>query len=135
MHDISVTNPEIAKMTTLRELEAKKDSFPDHDVKAYHLHPAKSADIVRSFSEVPADVDIIVQQHHERPNGSGFPRGLLFNYIAPLSSLFIVAHDLTQNILDKREKFSLPVYLAENKRQLNKGNFKRVISALEKVKI
>jgi hypothetical protein len=80
-------------------------------------------------------VDIIVQQHHERPNGSGFPRGLLFNYISPLSSLFIVAHDLTQEILFKRASFSLPNFIVEKKAVLNQGNFKKVFAALEKVKL
>ncbi|GHU65035.1 hypothetical protein FACS1894123_10680 [Bacteroidia bacterium] len=135
MHDISLTNAEIAKINTLRDLEAKRKSFPAEDAKSYHLHPAKSADVVRSFKEVPADVDIIVQQHHERPNGSGFPRGLLFNYISPLSSLFIVAHDLTQEMLFKRGSFNLAAFLADKKPQYNQGNFKKVIAALEKVKL
>jgi len=135
MHDISVTNPEIAKINTLRELETKKKGFTADEVKNYHLHPAKSADVVRSFKEVPADVDIIVQQHHERPNGGGFPRGLLFNYISPLSSLFIVAHELAQEILFKRANFKLPGFIAEKKQHFNQGNFKKVFAALEKIKL
>lgn len=135
MHDVSLKNPEIAKINTLRELEEKKAAFPEDEVRSYHLHPAKSADVVRSFKEVPADVDIIVQQHHERPNGSGFPRGLMFNYISPLSSLFIVAHELTQEILFKRAAFTLPVFIESKKPHFNQGNFKKVFAALEKVKI
>lgn len=133
MHDISVRNPELAKVNTLRELEAKKKAFPEDEVKSYHLHPAKSADTVRSFKEVPADVDIIVQQHHERPNGSGFPRGLLFNYISPLSSLFIVAHELTQELLFRRATFKLETFIDDNRKHFNQGNFKKVMAALEKV--
>ncbi len=135
MHDISVTNPELAKINTLRELEAKKQGFPPEEAKAYHLHPARSADIVRSFSEVPADVDNIVQQHHERPNGSGFPRGLLFNYISPLSSLFIVSHDLAQEILFKRAAFNLEKFVDERRGIFNQGNFKKVMAALEKIEL
>lgn len=135
MHDISLQNPEIAKVNTLRELEERKKQYPEADVKNYHLHPAKSADVVRAFKEVPSDVDIIVQQHHERPNGAGFPRGLLFNYISPLSSLFIVAHELTQEILSKRTNFALPQFLTDKKPLFNQGNFKKVIAALEKAKL
>ena len=135
MHDISLKHPELAKVNTLRELDEKKAAFPPEDSKQYHLHPAKAADVVRSFKEVPSDVDIIVQQHHERPNGSGFPRGLLFNYISPLSSLFIVAHDLAQAILFKRASFSLAGWVTEKKPFFNQGNFKKVMAALEKVKL
>lgn len=135
MHDISLTNAEIAKIGTLRELEDRKADFSSEEVKNYHLHPAKSADVVRSFQEIPADVDVIVMQHHERPNGGGFPRGLAHNYVAPLSALFIVAHDLTQAILEKGESFNLPLFVDERKSQFNQGNFKKVLAALEKMKL
>lgn len=135
MHDISVKHPELAKINTLRELDEKKAGLPAEEAKQYHLHPAKAADVVRSFKEVPSDVDIIVAQHHERPNGSGFPRGLLFNYIAPLSSLFIISHELAQSILFKRSSFNLPAWVVEKKPFFNQGNFKKVMAALEKVKL
>lgn len=135
MHDISVTEPELARINTLKELAEKGSSFSEESVKSYHLHPARSADMVRSFKEIPADVDVIVQQHHERPNGSGFPRGLSHNYIAPLGAVFIVAHDMAQYILEERENFNLAHFVDEKKPFFNQGNFKKVIVALEKVKL
>ncbi|MGE3260971.1 MAG: HD-GYP domain-containing protein [Bacteriovoracia bacterium] len=135
MHDISLSHPELAKINSLQELEQSKAQFPEEAVKSYHLHPAKSADVIRSFQEIPPDVDLIVLQHHERPTGGGFPRGLAHNYIAPLSALFIVSHELTQEILAQQEKFSLPNFILDRKRFFNQGNFKKVMAALEKVKI
>lgn len=135
MHDISLSHPELAKINSLQELEQSKAQFPEEAVKSYHLHPAKSADVIRSFQEIPPDVDLIVLQHHERPTGGGFPRGLAHNYIAPLSALFIVSHELTQEILAHQEKFSLPNFILDRKRFFNQGNFKKVMAALEKVKI
>lgn len=135
MHDISVPDPNLGRINTLRELDEKKAEFDPENVKVYHLHPAKSADVVRSFKEIPADVDLIVQQHHERPNGSGFPRGLAHNYIAPLGAVFIVAHDLTQAILEQRDDFRLEDFVDDKKPLYNQGNFKKVMVALEKVKL
>lgn len=135
MHDISVTNPKLARINTLKELEAKKAEFTVDEIKGYHLHPAKSADVVKSFQEIPADVDVIVLHHHERPNGSGFPRGLSHNYIAPLAAVFIVAHEMVQDIMDKKEKFSMPDFVTSKKPFYNQGNFKKVMVALEKVKL
>ncbi|RZA08336.1 MAG: hypothetical protein EOP11_05120 [Proteobacteria bacterium] len=135
MHDISVPDPLIGRVNTLRELEERRSEFDEEIAKVYHLHPAKSADVVRSFKEIPADVDLIVAQHHERPNGSGFPRGLAHNYIAPLAAVFIVAHDLAQSILDQRDDFRLADFVDEKKPFYNQGNFKKVMVALEKVKI
>jgi HD-GYP domain-containing protein (c-di-GMP phosphodiesterase class II) len=135
MHDISLSHPELAKINSLAELEEKKSNFPEEAVKNYHLHPAKSADVVRAFQEIPPDVDLIVLQHHERPGGGGFPRGLAHNYIAPLSAVFIVAHELTQNILAQKENFSLPTFITEYKKVFNQGNFKKVMTALDKIKV
>jgi HD-GYP domain-containing protein (c-di-GMP phosphodiesterase class II) len=135
MHDITITDPELAKVSTLKDLEKIRDKFSAEDVKNYHLHPAKSADVVRSFKEIPADVDLIVQQHHERPNGGGFPRGLAHNYISPLGALFIVAHELTITILEKKEDFDLVKFLSEKKPFFSMGNFKKVMAALEKITV
>lgn len=135
MHDISLTHPDLAKINSLTELEEKKSSFPEDAVKSYHLHPAKSADVVRAFQEIPPDVDLIVLQHHERPTGGGFPRGLAHNYIAPLSAVFIVAHEMVQAILAEKERFNLPLFVNEKKKFFSQGNFKKVMTALEKVKV
>lgn len=135
MHDIAVTDPKIAAINTLRELESRKAEFPEELVSAYHSHPAKAAEMIRDMQEIPADVDQIVHHHHERPNGSGFPRGLSQNYIAPLSVLFIVAHELAQEILASEAGFSLPRFVEEKKPAYNTGNFRKVMAALEKVKL
>jgi HD-GYP domain-containing protein (c-di-GMP phosphodiesterase class II) len=135
MHDVSVTDPELAKINSMKELEGKRSAVDPEQAKGYHLHPAKSADIVRNFKEIPADVDLIVQQHHERPNGSGFPRGLAHNYIAPLAAVFIVAHELTQAILFQKAAFSLEDFVEDKKPLFSQGNFKKVMAALDKVKL
>jgi len=135
MHDISLEDSELAKVNTLKELNEKAAQFSDALVKSYHLHPAKAADLIRSIKEIPADVDLIVIQHHELPNGSGFPRGLSHNYIAPLSALFIISHDLTQRILDQKQNFRLADFITEKKPFYSQGNFKKVMTAMEKIKL
>ena len=135
MHDISIDNPELAKINSMKELAERATEFPEDAVKNYHLHPARSADVVRAFKEIPADVDLIVLQHHEKPNTGGFPRGLAHNYIAPLSALFIISHDLTQNVLEKREKFVLADFVGERKPFYAQGNFKKVMASMEKMKL
>lgn len=60
----------------------------------YQLHPIKIAELARSIKGLPSDVDQILLQHHERPDGSGFPRGLTASHISPLSAIFIVCEEL-----------------------------------------
>ena len=39
-------------------------------------HPEKGYKILEKFGEMSEEIEIIVMQHHERHNGSGYPRGL-----------------------------------------------------------
>jgi response regulator RpfG family c-di-GMP phosphodiesterase len=117
----------------LTELQANQKNFSPAEVQAFIEHPAKSAELVKSFQEIPADVDVIVLQHHERPNGSGFPGKLIFSYISPLSTTFIVAHDLAQDMLSKDQNFVLSDFIEVAKKEYNQGNFKKIMIALERL--
>lgn len=135
LHDTMVTNPELAKITLLKDLEVRKKEFPDEQTRAYLQHTIKAAEVVKTFKEVPPDVDNIIIQHHEGElplSGSGFPRGLSHNYIAPLSALFIVAHDLTQEVLTAAEGFSLESFIDKKKGEFDQANFKKIMTALKR---
>jgi HD-GYP domain-containing protein (c-di-GMP phosphodiesterase class II) len=60
----------------------------------YRQHPIKVAELARTLRGLPNDVDHILLQHHERPDGSGFPRGLVASHISPFSAMFIVCEEL-----------------------------------------
>ncbi len=126
MHDITISD-KLAEMNTLDD--AAKAGFTSDEINKMKLHPVHAADYVRKMSEIPADVDQIVFQHHERPDGSGFPRNLSSHFISPLSSVFIVAHDLL-DFIRKRPGETLEVFLNENKELYNHGNFRKIWLAL-----
>jgi HD-GYP domain-containing protein (c-di-GMP phosphodiesterase class II) len=75
-------------------------------------------------------VDKVIAQHHEHPMGSGFPAGLSSNYISPLSSLFIIAHDLTDYILDNKKNFNVDEFLAAFDNKYSSGHFKKIAKVL-----
>lgn len=60
----------------------------------YRQHPIKIAEFARSLRGLPNDVDHILLQHHELPDGPGFPRGLVASQISPFSAVFIVSEEL-----------------------------------------
>jgi len=43
------------------------------DTDAYYKHPEKGFELLSKMPDVPEEVKIIVLQHHERPDGEGFP--------------------------------------------------------------
>lgn len=128
MHDTTLNNHELAAISSLKELQAKKDRFTPEEVRSYPNHPLDAAELVRKFNEIPADVDTIVAQHHELPDASGFPRKIGNTYISPLSAILIVAHEIIDLIYktgsDKIPKDAMDVL----SKKYNVGNFKKVMA-------
>lgn len=129
-HDLSLDNQKLAAIQSLQDLEKEKENFTPEEIAAYRAHPYAASDFIKKFSEIPGDVDVIVSQHHERPDGSGFPRGLTSMNIAPLASLFIVAHEMVDFTQRNNDQFQLDKFIDENRDRYTTGTFKKVWQAL-----
>jgi HD-GYP domain-containing protein (c-di-GMP phosphodiesterase class II) len=55
-------------------------------------HPAIGASFVASRPDIPAEVRLIIEQHHEFHDGSGFPKGLRGSSIFELASIVGLAN-------------------------------------------
>ena len=111
-HDISLINS-----TNVKKLEMDLDNnISNEDIKKsfpdYYSHPVDASKFIDKFREIPPDTNSIIAQHHERPDGSGFPRGLKSHHTFPLAALFNIAHDLSN-------------YLYSN--GFNEGNIKNFV--------
>jgi response regulator RpfG family c-di-GMP phosphodiesterase len=81
---------------------------------------------------VPSDVEQIVAQHHERPDGTGFPRGLNSKFITPLSALFIIAQDMIEySQTFKNKEVDLTSFYDAREVYFNSGVFKKILHALK----
>ena len=96
IHDLSLPGNLHARTRTLAEAEL----LGSGQQLIVRNHPAASAEVARGLRQLPADVDTIILQHHEQPDGSGFPRGLFNHQISPLACVFIVAQDMLNFFLD-----------------------------------
>lgn len=130
MHDISLNDPTLSKFQTRKEIEAQRESLPPANYQAVVNHSNNSADIVRQFGFAIAEVDLIVSQHHERPDGSGFPLGINATKISPLASILIVAHDLVEEVLNQGEKFHLPDFVNSRAQYYSSAVFKMALAGL-----
>jgi HD-GYP domain-containing protein (c-di-GMP phosphodiesterase class II) len=97
-HDLILENPLHAKIRSTNDPEFQKLDFRTQNI--IKTHPGKAAGLVQSFPQCPPDVQTIIAQHHERWDGSGFPRGLSGKDITPLSAIFIVAEDFVDQLFD-----------------------------------
>ncbi len=131
LHDITLDNSALAKCRMPED--AEKAGFSKEQVNVFRQHPIKAADVAKGFSEVPPDVDSIIFQHHETPEGTGFPRRLKHAFIAPLSAVFIVAHDLADFSLEHEGNFTPAEFLELTAKRYSSSKFQRVVASLQQI--
>ncbi len=134
MHDSPIKNQELCAVKNLEELEKKfKGKFTPEQVAIYKSHPDRASKLVAQFKEMPPEVDKIILQHHEHPYGTGFPGALSSNYIAPLASLFIIAHDIVDYCYDNKGNIDIDEFLETNSKKYSAGNFKKIAKAVSEM--
>jgi HD-GYP domain-containing protein (c-di-GMP phosphodiesterase class II) len=94
LHDLPLGKRPIAQLQTLDDLAHLRERFSTEDIQSFLKHPETAAEWTRQMTGLPPDVDRILVEHHERPDGSGFPKRLNQLNIAQLSAVFIFAHEL-----------------------------------------
>jgi len=130
LHDISLTSNALAKVQEPSELEVADPPFTEEEKKRFMEHPKVAARLAADFKDIPTGVISIIEQHHERPDGKGFPAALAESKISPMAAVFIVAHDL----VSFRAKISTTAPLDDFVRSLDKsfqkGQFKKISKAI-----
>ena len=129
IHDIALPNSELASVDSLTAAKASK-KFHETDLQSIRIHPLKAAEYALRFNEIPPDVDQIVNQHHERPDGTGFPRGLSAKQISPLAALFIIAHEMIDYSLQFPD-LPMNTYFEKNAATHSAGAFKKIFQAFK----
>ncbi len=131
LHDLPLSNDKLATVFSL-DKASESGNFTTDELKEIRMHSNKAADHARSMSEVPSDVEQIVAQHHERPDGTGFPRGLNSKFITPLSALFIIAQDMIEySQTFKNKEVDLTSFFDAREAYFNSGVFKKIFHALK----
>lgn len=129
-----IAKPHLLRIEGIKEFEKIKDQFSSEDQKIFLSHPQDAAHLINLyFNMAPPDTDILALQHHELPDGSGFPLNLRGDKVSPLSALFIIATDFTYYYLKDDEPI-LDDYLLKRVNRYEHINFRKVFKALEKIK-
>lgn len=133
LHDIIFENSQLAACETLAEVE--NGPYSAIEKEFYRNHPIQISEIVKKFQEVPPDVDVIIAQHHELPEGKGFPRGLHHQRFAPLTCVFMIAHELTQWMLKIgiKDESQLQTCVQHLKQKYPSSQFRKVLETVEKL--
>lgn len=131
LHDMAISHrPELARVHgSTFELELMAVPLSPADLKIVMDHPTLAANHVATIPEVPADVEMMIRQHHELPKENGWPAKLSHAKITPLATVFIVSHDLTDYIIDN-PKWDLKDYIVKARSKFKGPHFSKVLSAL-----
>lgn len=130
LQDIALNNEDLIKIRSLNDPQLKL--FPEQDQIAFAEHPLQAALVSNYFSGF-TEVDFIIAEHHEHPNGDGFPKELNSSSLTTISCIMILAASFTSRLASapKSEKMYLDIY-GQMKRIYNTGNFKEPLKALER---
>lgn len=115
----------------LRHWEREGGSLPDH----IRFHPSELAEKLRVKRDlIPTETITIIEQHHELPDGKGFPAGVNASRINQLSAIFIVSQrfieELFEEKFDYERRFDITTRLAK---RFNAKTFEKAMDALIQV--
>ena len=135
LHDSTLHNPLHPDFRDETALEVGTVMLSKEDFECFHYHPTKAAEIAKQFKGIPPDVDVIIAQHHEKCDGTGFPNKLNHTRIAPLACVFIVAHELLCFYEKTGNQFNIDDFIQQNKENFSAGTFKKIMTELAKFKL
>jgi HD-GYP domain-containing protein (c-di-GMP phosphodiesterase class II) len=102
-------------------------------------HPKTTADALANADNfLSAESLAIIKQHHERPNGTGYPIGMTYQKITPLTCIYIVCTYFVERMFDKfydeddhDERSEMMVKQVQEK--FYSGNFRKASNGLATV--
>ncbi|MFZ4714274.1 MAG: hypothetical protein ACOYL6_11195 [Bacteriovoracaceae bacterium] len=126
--DVTMTKEDFEEM---KKCDLEKIPYPEHIKK----HPIKVTEILREKKEIVSMETItIIEQHHEKSDGTGFPYGHNFQRINQLSAIYITAAQfmdlLISSDFDYEEKDNI---LDQISSQMRGGAFDKAIESLRQV--
>lgn len=131
-HDIALDSDDKAKVQAESDRDFERLGVQEQQEVLEHIDNA--CDILREIEGVPHDALILVLQHHERYDGTGFPRGIDYRRINPLAAVFNVCHELALYICESGgSKENVNQLIKEMELVYKKGCYRLAIEGLKKV--
>jgi HD-GYP domain-containing protein (c-di-GMP phosphodiesterase class II) len=127
-HDITVKEVSLARIN--RRDDERFCHYNESVKEKYLKHPLEATLLVQSHPHIPKEACIVIEQHHETPEGNGFPKALKAQEINPLSAVFIIAHEFVAELEKKNyDQDQMNSILKSMAARFNKGHFKKPMDA------
>lgn len=130
-HDMGLMHPHLCDF---ENQETNKGLLNSAEEKELRSHPSVAAELLKKHDFIHLETIKIIQEHHERPDGRGYPAGLSAQHVSALGAAFIIAHDFAHSLLkSKYDLNAFKFYLAEKKGFYQIGQYKRCIEAFNQI--
>lgn len=86
LHDVGL------KTLAPTTLAKPRHMWNNEELSAYEQHPIRSVELLRDFKDISADVLIMIVEHHENSQGTGFPKKIRDVKISPLGKILILGN-------------------------------------------
>lgn len=134
IQDISLNEENLARISDINSKEFK-GLDPESKQRVVN-HPLKSVELMREIDgleDIANNIANLIEEHHERPNKETFPKNLSKEQFSPLSCIFIMAHEFSHRILEKKISADiLKKILVDFEQDYSKNNFKKPYQAFIK---
>ncbi len=128
-HDLKCPDEKVAKITQFDDQVLKELTIAQQQMLEGHIVAAQK--LVEQIAGMPSGVDKIILSHHERYDGSGFPRHLDYRSLDPLSAIFIVAHELVDYFyINGFYQDNVFTIIEDMQQRYTKGAFPKIINTL-----
>ncbi len=117
---VAGTIHDIGKISVPAEILSKPTNLLDSEFSIIKKHPYTGYEILKEI-ELPEIIPLIVYQHHERLDGSGYPQGLIENDIDPGARIVAVADIVEATSSHRPYRPALGISAALDEIKSNKG--------------
>jgi len=122
-------HPRLTRIKNLHDFHVLKDQLTEEEKELFLSSTKLAASLINKDPDHPDHVEEMLKYQKEWPTGQGFPHKLTHEQIPLLAAFFIIAHDLTDEIISNFD-WSIERWLLRVKKDFSKGHFKDIIAAI-----
>lgn len=120
--------PRLARIKNVKDFNRLKVQLSDQEVETYLKAPEILKNIFKN-SQLSSDVMEMMTMHKKLSSAEGYPHELTHTNLTPMEALFIVAHNLTDEIISNHE-WSIERWLIKVREFYSRGELKKVIDGI-----
>lgn len=84
-------------------MEKPRHQWSPEELAIFETHPIRGVEMLRDLKDIPSDVLLMIVEHHENSQGTGFPKRIRDVKISPLGRILIVANYMSGLLFDSHD--------------------------------